>query len=66
MKDESFVHAIVQIVDPERKLSAPQILSLVEEKFTSTNPQSMPCCEKCGQNESVEVTHWCPACDYHW
>jgi len=48
MRDDVFVHKIIEIVDPKFALSAPEVIKLVEEKFTSTNSTMVPC------------SHWMP------
>lgn len=58
MRDDVFVNKIIDIVDPKRELSAPDLVKLVEEKFTSTKKVISPCCAYC---RDVEICM--EACD---
>jgi len=46
MRDDVFVHKIIEIVDPKFALSAPEVIKLVEEKFTANNTQRDAICPK--------------------
>lgn len=45
MRDDIFVHKIIEIVDPQFALSAPEVIKLVEEKFTPTNIDYAKCAD---------------------
>ncbi len=50
---------VAEIVDPQDKLSGEAIIKLVEEKFTSTNKQCVPC-PVCGSNSAdIQPCHSC-------
>jgi hypothetical protein len=40
---------IRRVVDKSNCLSVHEVIKLVEEKFTSTNSKSVPCCDVCGR-----------------
>lgn len=61
----SFFKTIQNIIDPKRELSEEDIVTLVEERFTSTNGKSIPCCSCCELAGYPIDTKLCPECGRH-
>jgi hypothetical protein len=45
---------------------AVKCLNNLEEKFTSNNNKSMPCCPRCKTDYDVGVFHVCENCGHRW
>ena len=54
------------ISDGSAKFAAEKVAKIVEEKFASTNKQSVPPCSYCDDNYKVDAMWVCSRCGEKW